>query len=59
MTTVGIIYLGNTHGVMVVILGNRHGDPSSNKVWGFCLSNSANTLGKGMSLTILPPAMCK
>ena len=38
-------------GVMVIVLGNGHGDTSSNP--------GTNTLGKGMNPIILPPAMGK
>ena len=41
---------GGARGVMVIIVGNGHGDTSS---------NSTNTLGKGMNPIILPPAMGK
>ena len=41
-------------GVMVIVVGNGHGDTSSN-----CISHSTNTLGKGMNPIILPPAMGK
>ena len=43
-------------GVMVII-GNGHGDTSSNTGWGWL--HSTNTLGKGMNSIILPPAMGK
>ena len=43
-------------GVMVIIVGNGHGDMSSNPG---CISHSTNTLGKGMNPIILPPAMGK
>ena len=42
---------GGAHGVMVIFVGNRHSDMSSNP--------STNTLGKGMNPIILPPAMGK
>ena len=45
-------------GVMVNIIGNGHGDASSNP-GGDCISHSTNTLGKGMNPIILPPAMGK
>ena len=44
---------GSARGVMVIVLGNGHGDTSSNT------GHSTNTLGKGMNPIILPPAMGK
>ena len=44
-------------GVMVNVVGNGHGDMSSNPGPG--ISHSTNTLGKGMNPIILPPAMGK
>ena len=52
-----IIRRGGAHGVMVIVAGNGHGDTSSNP--GRDLLHSTNTLGKGMNLIILPPAMGK
>ena len=49
---------GGARGVMVIVLGNRHGDTSSNPGRD-CISHSTNTLGKGMNPIILPPAMGK
>ena len=45
-------------GVVVIVVGNGHGDSSSNpgRVIAF---HSTNTLGKGMNPIILPPAMGK
>ena len=42
---------------MVIVVGNGHGDSSSNprRDW----LHSTNTLGKGMNPNILPPAMGK
>ena len=40
---------------MVIIVGNGHGDTSSNP----CISDSTNTLVKGTNPIILPPAMGK
>ena len=48
----------NICGVMVIVIGNRHEDTSSNPGWD-CISHSTNTLGKGMNPIILPPAMGK
>ena len=45
-------------GVMVIVLGNGHGDSSSNPER-HCISHSTNTLVKGMYPIILPPAMGK
>ena len=49
-------YFGGARGVMVIVVGNGHGDSSSNPD---CISHSTNTLGKGMNPIILPPAMGK
>ena len=46
-------------GVMVIVVGNGHGDTSSNLDETDCISHSTNTLGKGMNPMILPPAMGK
>ena len=43
----------------VIVIGNRHDNISSNAWWDFCISYSANTLGKGMNLIILPLAVGK
>ena len=50
------IKLGGARGVMVIVVGNVHGDTSSNPD---CISHSTNTLGKGVNPIILPPAMGK
>ena len=43
---------------MVIVVGNGHGDTSSNP--GFdCISHSTNPLGKGINPVIHPPAMRK
>ena len=44
--------------VMVTIVGNGHGDVSSNP-WLDCISHSANNLGKSINLIILPSAKGK
>ena len=49
---------GGTRGVVVIVVGNGHGDTSSNPEWD-CISQSTNTLGKGMNPITLPPAMGK
>ena len=49
------LYVGAC-GVMVIVVGNGHGDTSSNPD---CISHSTNTLGKGVNPIILPPAMGK
>ena len=46
-------------GVVVIVVGNGHGDTSSNLDETDCISHSTNTLGKGMNPIILPPAMGK
>ena len=48
---------GGARGVMVIIVGNGHGDTSSNP--GRDWLHSTNTLAKGMNPIILPPAMGK
>ena len=50
---------GGDRGVMVIIVGNGHGDTSSNPGETDCISHSTNTLGKGMNPIILPPAIGK
>ena len=44
-------------GVVVIAVGNEHGDTSSNPGWYWL--HSTNTIGKGMNPIILPPAMGK
>ena len=44
-------------GVMVIVVRNENSDLSLTPGQG--ISHSANTLGKGMNPTILPPAMDK
>ena len=44
---------------MVIVVGNGHGDSSSNPDENDCISLSTNTLGKGMNPIILLPAMGK
>ena len=46
-------------GVMFILVGNRHGDPSSNPNAAVCISSSANTFRKDMNPTIFSPAMGK
>ena len=50
---------GGARGVMVIVVGNGHGDMSSNPGQIDCISHSANTLGKGMNPINLPPTMGK
>ena len=50
--------LGGACCVMVIVLGNGHGDKSSNPGQD-CISHSTNILGKGMYPIILPLAMGK
>ena len=50
---------GGARGVIVIVVGNEHGDTSSNLDETDCISHSTNTLGKGMNPIILPPAMGK
>ena len=44
--------------LLVIVVGNRHGNLSSNHEQD-CISQKADTFGKGMHLTILPRAMDK
>ena len=48
---------GGARGVMVIVVGYGQDDTSSNLGPG--ISHSTNTLGKGMTPIILPPAMGK
>ena len=45
-----VYFSGGARGVMIIVVGNGHGDTSS---------HSTNILGKGMNPIILPPAMGK
>ena len=49
---------GGARGVVVIVVGNGHGDTSSNPETD-CISHSTNTLGEGMNPIILPPAIGK
>ena len=44
---------------MVIIVGNGHGDTSTNLDETDCILHSTNTFGKGMNLIILLPDMGK
>ena len=44
---------------MVIVVGNGHGNASSNPGKTDCISHSTNTLGKGRNPIILPPAIGK
>ena len=48
-------FYGGSRGVMVIVVGNEHGDTSSNPGNTDCIS----LITKGMNLIILPPAMGK
>ena len=48
---------GGARGVVVIVVGNGHGDTSSNP--GPDWLHSTNTLGEDMNPIILPPAMGK
>ena len=50
---------GDARGVMVIVVGNEHGDTSPILDEADCISHSTNTFGKGMNPIILPPAMGK
>ena len=54
-----IYVCGGARGVMVIVVGNGHGDTSSNPGQDNCILHNTNTLGKGMNPIILPPAMGK
>ena len=45
------------HGVMIVIIGNGYLSPNLGEA--VCISHTANTLWKGIDLTLFPPAMGK
>ena len=49
----------SARGVIVIVVGNEHGDTSSILDETDCISHSTNTLGEGMNPIILPPAMVK
>ena len=51
------VNLITVYSVMVFVVGNRHGGTSSNPHETDCISNSTNTLGKGMNPFILSPAI--
>ena len=53
-----IIRLG-AHGVVIIVVGNGHGQRVQILDETDCISHSTNTLGKGMNPIILPPAMGK
>ena len=44
---------------MVIVVGNGHGDTSSNLNEAVCISHCAHTFGKDMNPSILPPGMGK
>ena len=52
-------WIGGARGIMVIIVGNGHGDTSSNPDEADCISHNTNTLGKGINPIIVPPAMGK
>ena len=52
-------YILDARGVMAIVVGNEHNNTSSILGETDCISYSTNTLGKGMNLIILPPAMGK
>ena len=47
------------HGVMNIIVGNQHINPSSNLDEAVYISHGTNILGKGINPTILPQVMGK
>ena len=54
---VPVVYYGGARGVMVIIVGNEHGNSSSNP--GRDWLHFTNALGKGVNPIILFPAMGK
>ena len=50
---------GGARGVVVIVVGNGHGNSSSNPRGGCLFLHSGNNFGKGMNPTILSPAMDK
>ena len=52
-------FLGGARGVMVIIIGNGHGDTSSNPGRDWLHFTKDSYLRKGMNPIILPPAMGK
>ena len=58
-TTIANCPSGGARGVMVIVVGNGHGDTSSNLDETDCISHSTNTLAKGMNPIIFPLAMGK
>ena len=50
---------GGTCDAIVIVIENGHGNSSSNPKVAVCISHSTNTLGKGMNLSILLPAIGK
>ena len=50
---------GVARGVMVIVVGNGHGDRIQILDEADCISHITNTLGKGMNPIIIPPAMGK
>ena len=51
--------ISSDRGVMVIVVGNGHGDTSSNLDEADSISHCTNTLGKGMNPIIIPPVMGK
>ena len=51
--------IGGARRVMVIVIGNGHGDTSSNPGRVIAFHIALNTIGKGMNPIILPPAMGK
>ena len=52
-------HTGSSRDVMVIVVGNGHGDTCSNPRKVDCISHRINILGKGMDPIILPPAIDK
>ena len=53
------IISGGTYGVMVIVVGNGHVTRVQILDEAVDISHNANTVGKGMCTTTLPPAMGK
>ena len=53
------VHKGGCHGIMVTLIENRYNDLIQISDKSVCISESANTLGKGMNPIIIPPVMSK
>ena len=53
------VYKGGTYGAIVIVVGDGHGDLSSNSRKAVCISHGTYTNGKGLNPNILLLAMAK